>query len=173
MSTLALEERRLIEDTIVDYAFGIDLRDRDRLERSLTSDLEVDFTSWGGGRDLNLFTAPRRVSGAAWADNVVRSMGALRATHHLLGPSAIEPLASEPGGGAYRCTTQIQAYHYLPNDRGDNEFVFGGYYDNEVARDAGNRWRIRKLKIIVLWSRGNRFVFQLAYDAGTQESVNR
>jgi hypothetical protein len=160
---LGLVERQKIVDAMTAYAVGIDLREWDRLAGALADELEVDFSSWGGGRDLSLFTAPQKTSGKKWAEGVSRSMGALKSTHHLLGNFVVER-----DGGWARCTAHVQAHHYLPNDRGDNEFTLGGYYDNELARDPQGRWQITRLKLVVLWSRGNRFVFQLAYDAGSK-----
>jgi hypothetical protein len=156
-----LRDRTAIIEAVTNYAVGIDLRDWDRLAGALADDLEVDFTSWKGGRDLDLFTTPKRSSGREWAEGVRRSMGALRATHHLLGNFVVEQ-----SGDRARCLAHVQAYHYLPNEYGDNEFVAGGYYDDELARGADGRWRISRLKLVVLWSRGNRFVFELAYRAG-------
>ncbi len=165
----ALVEHQRIIDTVTDYALGIDLRDWDRLEGALADEVEVDFTSWGGGRDLSLFAAKKTMSGRDWADGVRRSMGAFRSTHHLLGTFRVE---RDPKDAARaRCHAHVQANHYLPNDRGDNEFTLGGYYDNELVRDtsgpgqAAARWRITRLRLVVLWSRGNRFVFELAFNA--------
>lgn len=103
------------------------------------------------------------MAGRDWAEGVRRSMGALRATHHLLGNFVVER-GADPNRA--RCLAHVQAHHYMPNDRGDNEFTLGGYYDDELVRDGAGRWRISRLKLVVLWSRGNRFVFELAYQAG-------
>lgn len=145
------------------YAVGIDLHDWDLLGSALAEHLEVDFTSWGGGRDLSLFTTPKTMRGGEWVDGVRSSMGAFKATHHLLGNSLVEQ-----GADTARCTMHVQAHHYLPNDRGDNEFTLGGYYDNRLRRDPIGEWKIERLKLVVLWCRGNRFVFELAYQAGVR-----
>ncbi|MEO6950659.1 MAG: nuclear transport factor 2 family protein [Polyangia bacterium] len=166
----ALVDHQRIIDAVTDYAIGIDLRDWDLLAGSLADEVEVDFTSWGGGRNLSLFTAPKIVSGRAWADGVRRSMSAFRSTHHLLGTFRVhldEGVRDEGAPARARCHAHVQANHYMPNDRGDNDFTLGGYYDNELVQDASGRWRITRLKLVVLWSRGNRFVFELAYEAGS------
>lgn len=153
--------RQGVVDALTDYAVGIDLHDWPRLTCALADEVEVDFTSWRGGRSLDLFPEPKRVRGADWVEGVRRSMGALRATHHLLGNFVVER-----EGDRARCLAHVQAAHYLPNEFGDNEFTVGGYYDDLLERGADGRWRITRLKLVVLWSRGNRFIFELAYRAG-------
>jgi len=163
MSDESSKDWLAICDAQARYAFGIDTRDWALLRSAMADELELDFTSWRGGRSLDLFPSVKRIKADDWIEGVRRSMSGFSATHHLLGL----PLRT-PGGDAdhVRVRTHVQATHFLPNEFGDSTFVAGGYYDNRFVRDGG-AWRIDQLKLVVLWSTGNRFVFELAYRAYT------
>jgi hypothetical protein len=152
-----LLDRMEITDTVIRYGTSIDLRDWARFRTCFADEIEVDFTSWGGGRDLSLFPAPKRMKAEQWVAGVSKSLSGFTATQHLLANHTIDLQ-----GDRAECLSYVQAMHYLPNDRGDNELVLGGYYNDRMVRTAQG-WRIEGLKLTVLWTKGNRFVFELAF----------
>jgi 3-phenylpropionate/cinnamic acid dioxygenase small subunit len=126
---------------------GIDMRDWERFRACFADEIEVDFRSLQGG-------GPRRVSADAWVSDVKGIVG-FEATQHSLTNFVVTLRGDEATAVA-----AMQAVHYLPNTDGDSTFTIGGYYTHELAR-SGAGWKIRKTRLTVTWTAGNRHVMVL------------
>ena len=150
-----LVDQAAVAERVYRYATGIDTRDM-ALYRSLFADrVDIDFSSYNG-------TPPATISADDWVANVEILFTGLDATQH----SMTNPIVAVDGDRA-TCTMYMQAAHFMTNDRGDDEFTIGGYYDDTLIRhDDG--WLIDGLKLTVLWSRGNRHIMDLAAALGAE-----
>jgi 3-phenylpropionate/cinnamic acid dioxygenase small subunit len=143
-----LLDRDEISDVLHRYAKAIDTKNWTLLETCFTEDLEADFRSFAGkelGRGC-----------AQWLEAIRTTIEGMDATQHLTGNHA-----HEIRGDQATLTADVQAAHWLRNERGDPEYTVGGYYECDLARTAEG-WRIRKYKLTVNWSRGNRDILRLA-----------
>ncbi|MFN0093656.1 MAG: nuclear transport factor 2 family protein [Dehalococcoidia bacterium] len=145
---LHLDKQDII-DSILRYASGIDMRDWELYRSAFTDEVEVDFTSWGGGE-------VRRLSGDAWVAGVRSTLAGFDGTQHTLTNFVVEVRGDEATAVVY-----MSAQHYLPNDKGDSTLTIGGYYTHELVRCPSD-WKIRRAKLTVTWTTGNRHIFELA-----------
>jgi len=144
-----LLDRMEISDTVIRYATGIDMRDWEAYRSCFTEEVEIDFSSFAGG-------GPERLSADRWVRRVRRIVEGFRSTQHISTNHVVRIRGDEA-----TCVSYMVAQHYLPNDQGDNTCTLGGYYTNELVRTPKG-WRIRRCKLTVTWSSGNRHVFDLA-----------
>lgn len=154
-----LQDRQAIRDTVNGYATGIDLRLWDRYRECFAPEIEVDFESWSG--------APAQtVSADGWVAGVKLGLSGFAATQHIITNHEIE-LDGDTAG----CQANVQAQHYLPNDRCEDTFTLGGYYTHRLIRTAEG-WRIRNCRLTVTWTRGDRALFDLAGQRLAQGGVS-
>ena len=146
-----LLDRQAISDTVLRYATGVDRRDWEAYRSCFTDEVEIDFTSWSGGE-------PRTMRADDWTAGVRAGLSGFRATQHI---SANHVITFAEGGDEATCVSSMQAQHYLPNDEGDNTLTLGGYYTNTLVR-VGEGWRIRRCRLTVTWTTGNKHLFALA-----------
>lgn len=144
-----LLDRQAISDTVIRYATGIDLRDWEAYRSCFTDEVEIDFTSFGGGE-------PGVMQADDWVAGVRAGLSGFAATQHISANHVIEIAGDEA-----TCVSYMQAQHFLPNDRGDATLTLGGYYTNALVRTPDG-WRIRRCRLTVTWTTGNRHVFELA-----------
>ena len=144
-----LLDRQAISDTVIRYATGIDMRDWDAYRSCFTDEVDIDFTSFGGGE-------PQTMRADQWVAGVRAGLSGFEATQHV---STNHVITLE--GDDATCVSYMQAQHYLPNDKGDSALTLGGYYTNALIRTASG-WRIRRCHLTVTWTTGNRHVFELA-----------
>ena len=144
----ALLDRQSVIDSILRYASGIDMRDWELYRQVFTDEMEVDFTSWSGG-------SPRKLSADDWVKGV-SGLAGFQATQHTLTNFVVNVRGDEATAVVY-----VQAQHYLPNDKGDSTLTIGGYYTHELVRFPTD-WKIRKARLTVTWTTGNRHIFELA-----------
>jgi 3-phenylpropionate/cinnamic acid dioxygenase small subunit len=142
-------DRQDIIDSILRYASGIDMRNWALYRQCFTDEVEVDFTSWSGG-------TPRKLSADDWVAGVRSTLSGFDATQHTLTNFVIDLRGDEATAVVY-----MSAQHYLPNSMGDSTLLIGGYYTHELIR-AATDWKIRKARLTVTWTVGNRHVFELA-----------
>jgi 3-phenylpropionate/cinnamic acid dioxygenase small subunit len=142
-------DRQDIIDSILRYASGIDMRNWALYRQCFTDEVEVDFTSWSGG-------TPRKLSADDWVAGVRSTLAGFDATQHTLTNFVIDLRGDEATAVVY-----MSAQHYLPNSMGDSTLLIGGYYTHELVR-AATDWKIRKARLTVTWTVGNRHVFELA-----------
>jgi SnoaL-like domain len=138
-----------ITRAILRYASGIDMRDWALYRSAFTDELEVDFTSWGGG-------SPQTLTADQWVAGVRSTLAGFDGTQHTLTNFVIDLRGDEATAVVY-----MSAQHYLPNDKGDSTLTIGGYYTHEMVRTATD-WKIRKARLTVTWTTGNRHIFELA-----------
>ncbi len=142
-------DRQAISATVIRYATGIDRRDWDAYRSCFTDEVEIDFTSFGGGE-------PQTMRAGDWVAGVRAGLSGFQATQHI---STNHVITVE--GDEATCVSYMQAQHYLPNDKGDNSLTLGGYYTNRLVR-APDGWRIRRCQLTITWTAGNRHIFELA-----------
>lgn len=150
-----LLDRQAIGDTVIRYATGIDMRDWEAYRSCFTDEVEIDFTSFGGGE-------PRVMRADDWVAGVRAGLSGFAATQHISANHVIDVAGDEA-----TCVSYMQAQHFLPNDRGDATLTLGGYYTR-----TPDGWRIRRCRLTVTWTTGNRHVFELArerYAAAARE----
>lgn len=145
-------DRDAIIDTINNYAFGVDLRDWELYRSIFTDEFEADLSSLSGSE-------PQLVTADDWVAQVRSGLSGYRGTQHIMSNHRVSIAGDEAKTKVY-----FQATHYLPNDQGDSHWSIGGYYDHTLVRTPQG-WKIRKLKLTVIWSEGNRGLQTLAAQA--------
>lgn len=143
-----LWDRMEISDAVIRYATSMDTKDWALYRSCFTDDVELDMRSF----DPETPTSLPFDDWVNWLSVAVRNLR----TQHISSNHVITI-----NGDAATCVSYMQATHYFPNDCGDNSFTVGGYYTNDLVRTAGG-WKIRKCKLTVTWSEGNRHVLALA-----------
>ena len=138
-----------IIDSILRYATGIDMRDWALYRQVFTDEVVIDFTSWGGGQ-VNTMRADH------WVAGVRSTLSGFDGTQHTLTNFVIDLRGDEA-----TAVVHMSAQHFLPNDRGDSTLTIGGFYTHELVRFPDD-WKIRKAKLTVTWTTGNRHIFELA-----------
>lgn len=144
-----LEDRASISETIVRYANTLDSCDYDEMRRLLLDEVEMDFAYMG--------IAPTRFDADDWVEYARRALSVLKCTHHISPNHVLERLE----GDEARCTSSMFAQHWLPNDRGADEFLMRGHYVNELRRVDGH-WRIAAMRQVTTWTSGNSQLFEIA-----------
>lgn len=142
-------DKQDIIDSILRYATGIDMRNWALYRQCFTDELEVDFTSWSGG-------TPRTLSADDWVAGVRSTLAGFEGTQHTLTNFVIDLRGDEATAVVY-----MSAQHNLPNNQGDNTLLIGGYYTHDLVRTPVD-WKIRKARLTVTWTEGNRHIFELA-----------
>ena len=144
-----LDEQDVIR-SIQRYASGVDMRDWALYRSAFTDELEVDFSSWSGG-------APMTLPADQWVQNVRSVLSGFEATQHTLTNFVVDV-----SGETAHAVVYMQAQHFLPNTKGDSTLTLGGYYTHELVLAAPGDWKIRKARLTVTWTVGNRHIFDLA-----------
>jgi hypothetical protein len=109
----------------------------------------VDYTSLNGGAPVTL--TPAEIV-AAWA----ASLGNFDATQHMMTSHLVNV-----DGDAAVCTANFQTVHRLANPHGSPLWTLGGIYRFELVRTSDG-WKIRALKMTVLWADGNKDLMNMA-----------
>jgi hypothetical protein len=144
-----LRDRLELTDLIHKYATGIDTRDWALFRSIFADELFMDFSSYSG--------APgSKMTGDDWVAGCQRMLPGFDATQHSL-----SNFVFDIQGADATVTVYMQAEHFIANKLGDNSHTLGGYYIHKLRRGQGG-WRIHATTLQVLWSRGNRHVYQLA-----------
>jgi hypothetical protein len=143
-----IADRTAISGVLHRYCRGVDSKNWALLEGCFADDLEADFRSFAGREVVR--------GRAAWLAAMRKTIAGLDATQHLTGNHEIAI-----AGDAATLRADLQAVHILRNDRGDAEYTVGGFYDIDLGR-ASDGWRIRRYRLTVVWTRGNRDVLRLA-----------
>ena len=142
-------DKQEIQESILRYASGVDMRDWELYRQCFSDEVEVDFTSWSGGE-------PSKMPADQWVAAVRSTLSGFESTQHTLTNFVIDLRGDEA-----TAVLHMSAQHYLPNAGGDSTLLLGGYYTHELVR-AATDWKIRKARLTVTWTTGNRHIFALA-----------
>jgi len=133
-----------------DYAFGIDTRDWDRYRSVFADAVRFDFTSWYGGEPVTL-------PAQTWVERVRQRQSGFDGTQHQMSNHRV---AFDEDGAT--CVTYMVARHYLRIDGAHHVQAIGGYYTNRLVDIEGKGWRIVQCALTVLWTQGDRNLFEVA-----------
>jgi hypothetical protein len=149
VSHTELARRGAVLDVQHDYGFGIDLRDWTLYRSVFAEEVHFDFTSWYGG-------APFVLPADDWVDRVRARQSGFDGTQHQM----TNPRVAFDADGA-TCVTYVVARHYLRIDDAHHVQAIGGYYTNRMVESADG-WRIAQCRLTVLWTHGDRGLFDIA-----------
>ena len=144
-----LQDKADIQDTILKYAWGIDSRDWALFRSIFADELTMDFSSYSG-------VPGSRMSADDWVAGCRSLLPGFDATQHVLTNFMIDV-----EGDSATAIVYMKAEHFIANSLGDNSHTLGGYYTHKLMRE-GEQWKIHATTLTVLWSRGNRQVYELA-----------
>ena len=150
-----LLDRAEVVETVHLYATAIDTKNFELYRSIFTDEIEVDFSSYI--RDF----APMTIAADKWVASVKPLFVGLDATQHSMSNPRVEIDRDHA-----TCVMYMQAEHFLANDQGDTSHTVGGYYTNELVR-LPEGWRLKKVKLTVLWQRGNKHVMTLGAQRGS------
>lgn len=119
-----------LQDVLLNYATGVDERDRERYRGCFCDDVIV------------LGFGERTFHGVnEWLDYVWGALEKYSATQHLLGP-----VHAEVDGNSARTCCDVQATHFL--DDGGARFTLWATYKSELRRLDG-AWKIARHELVV------------------------
>jgi hypothetical protein len=149
-----LADRAQIIDVIGSVGFYADQRRWDLVAAAFSDPAVIDYrsseTAAAGSAEPQRLTPEAIVT--AWQSQLP---GYLH-TQHLI----TNPIVTVEGDRAF-VTSQINATHFLPNDSGEDYWVFVGFYDHELRRtEAG--WKISLMRANKLLDLGNKELPKLA-----------
>ncbi|MBO6702276.1 MAG: nuclear transport factor 2 family protein [Pseudomonadales bacterium] len=155
-----LKDKSDIQQTILNYAWGIDSRDWKLFRSIFADDLVMDFSSYSG-------KPASKITGDEWVAGCQAMLPGFDATQHVLTNFMIEVEEDEATAIVY-----MKAEHFIANVLGDNAHTLGGHYIHKLKRH-GERWLIHATTLMVTWSRGNRQVYELARQRVAESGSNR
>ena len=150
-----LIDRAEIVETVHLYATGVDTKNFELYRSIFADEIEVDFSSYIPD------SGPMTIAADLWVASIKPLFVGLDATQHSMSNARVEIK-----GDHATCVMYMQAEHFLANDQGDSSHTVGGYYTNELVR-LPEGWRLKKVKLTVLWQRGNRDVMTLGAERGS------
>lgn len=142
-------DRTAISDLLIRFAGSIDTRDWAAYRSCFADSIEVDYRSLIGGEVL-------KVTGAAWTERARQSFAGFDVTWH----QSTNHVHRVEGDRAH-CTAYLCAEHFVNTEGARESWTLGGTYRTELIRSREG-WKIERLALDVLWSRGNPDVFALA-----------
>lgn len=101
-----------------------------------------------------------------WVAFARHALSGLACTHHISPNHVFERLEGDEATGR----SSMYAEHWLPNDRGGDEFIMRGHYVNEPKRTAEG-WKISAMKQVTTWTTGNPGLFALAMGTADEPGV--
>lgn len=148
------DERIKVAQTVYKYATGLDNRDWDLHRSIFTEEVEMDFESWN--------QIPRhRILADELRENCRVYFAGLDATQHSL----TNPTVTIDGNQA-RCIVYMQAEHFLHDQDPSRRYVIGGYYTDDLVRGEDGNWRLKAVKLTLLWEAGDRSFMNDAFERG-------
>ncbi|MEO1061239.1 MAG: nuclear transport factor 2 family protein [Actinomycetota bacterium] len=140
------------------YALGLDTRNWELYRSIFTDRVDVDFSSYDGGE-------PSTMDADDWVGRAKVLFTGLDSSHHQMTNPMIEVDVDEA-----ELTMYLQAQHLLVHPDGDPLFTIGGYYRDRLVRtDEG--WRLSAVRLVVLWTAGNRDLMRRAAALGRERLV--
>ena len=140
-----LKDRLAITDVVNSMGTLADLGDYDQLQQLFTDEVTVDYTSLFPGEVQNISSEQLMTQ---WQS----TLPGFDATQHLITNHQITIDGDEANAVAY-----VRATHKL----GDEMWVVGGYYVDELVRtDEG--WKLKAIQYNALYESGNRSLIEQA-----------
>ncbi len=156
--TASVVDRLDIAEVKYRYALGLDTRDWALYRSIFTDHVDVDFSSYDGGD-------PATIAADDWVARAKVLFTGLDASHHQMS----NPMVDVDRDDA-ELTMYLQAQHLLVHPDGDPLFTIGGYYRDRLVRtDTG--WRLSAVRLVVLWTSGNRDLMRRAAKLGRERLV--
>jgi hypothetical protein len=153
-SAAYLADRAQIIDVIGSVGFYADQRRWDLVTSAFADPAIIDYqsseTAAAGAVEPQRLTPEAIVT--AWQSQLP---GYLH-TQHLI----TNPIVKVEGDRAF-VTSQISATHFLPNDAGEDHWVFVGFYEHEMTRTPAG-WKIGLMRANKLFDLGNKHLPKLA-----------
>jgi hypothetical protein len=151
-----LADRAAIVDVIGSVGFYADQRRWDLVAAAFADPAVIDYrsseTAAAGNAEPTSLTPKAIVT--AWQSQLP---GYLH-TQHLI----TNPIVRIEGDRAF-VTSQVHATHHLPNDAGEDYWVFIGFYEHELTRTPAG-WKISLMRANKLFDLGNTELPKLASD---------
>ncbi len=136
-----------------EYALGIDTHDFELLRSIFTDEITMDFEDYSG-------QPAAKMKADDWVAGVKVLFTGLDSTQHVMSNPVVDI-----DGDAAQCRMYMKAEHFLQNDQGDQSFVLGGYYTDQLVR-SNDTWLISAVRLQIFWNRGNRHIMQLGAERG-------
>jgi hypothetical protein len=136
-----LIDRSDVSDTVIRFAYALDIQDWLLCRSCFTDTIEADYTDLRGQPATTInaddFVALRQ-----------KGLHGLK-THH----QSTNHLITIEGDSAI-CISCAMIHRFDPNKQGENFFDTYGYYTHTLIRTPQG-WKICKVKQTVLWNKGN------------------
>ena len=133
--------REAIESTVIGVAHHIDHKAWRELRALYAESVQTDYTSLFGGE---VQQQPGDALIEAWKKLLTPVV-----TQHLLGPIAVE---IDGATATARC--HVRGYHHAKGAAGGDEWMVAGHYEFGLTKD-GSSWKIRSMKLELLYQTGN------------------
>ncbi|RFU75887.1 hypothetical protein TARUN_6349 [Trichoderma arundinaceum] len=152
--------RQAAIDAVLRYVDGLDRADAAQLESAFAEDATMDLSAFSA---LGMTYEP--VHGRSIISDIcMKAVGESMDTTHSLTNFLVK--LNEQGGSAY-VTCYSEAQHIkkgqaFASDFQDNSLIVKCRYQATVAQQ-GSEWRIKRLDIIPLWSKGNRDLYTVGW----------
>ena len=143
-----LADKLAIVQLLNQFGMAIDLRDWDSFRALFAESVIFDYSSIG---EVAGTLKPEEIANTASND-----LGGFQATQHVITNHIVEL-----SGNRATCKAHVRAMHLLPNDDFEPMLEIGGYYIAGLTRTDSN-WKIESWKFIILWSKGDLKLFDLA-----------
>lgn len=135
--TQYLYDVHCIEQVINHYVIGLDTRHFPLMRNCFTDDAHIEIPGAG------------TMTPDEYATMCEQGLSRLDATHHHIGPVAVEI-----SGDTARARCYLTAQHVLSSLAPDSLFTIGAWYDDELVR-YGTGWKISKRVGTAIWASGN------------------
>jgi len=149
-------EKIEINDVINRLFVNTDLRTWETVEACFADSVNLDYTSLVGGEPLQV--TPSQIM-VGWKS----LLPGFQATHHQVSNFLIDLDGNEAA-----CSANGIAYHYLPNQEGENFWTVVGTYDFQLAKQ-GQDWKVTMMKFNFKFMMGNPHLPEMAQNIVAKE----
>ncbi len=127
MTSLRVDDRVAISDTVTSMLHAIDALDWDAVREAFADRIDVDHTSLAGGSPETL---PAQELMARWR----ALLPGFEATQHLTGPITVRPVE-----GRAMAETHVRGYHCIKEAEGGDVWMVAGHYALRMGRRGEDR----------------------------------
>lgn len=154
-----LKDREDIKTVVLRYATGADLRDWEMLQSVFADQVDIDFSSFGGGPVTT-------VSSEEYLGFVKALIPGFDSTQHQLTNFVIDI-----NGNEANCVAYMQAEHFVATEDEELCHTVGGYYTYRLTKENTD-WKVCSLKLSATWSRGDMRAHEIAAQrAASNQSI--